>query len=381
MNTEPIDLFQKDILIVDDISTNIRMLAQILTEQGYNVRKALDGQMAITACQITLPDLILLDIMMPEMDGYAVCQHLKANEKTRHIPIIFISALDETFDKVKAFQIGAVDYITKPFHFEEVLVRVKNQLTINQLHYQLVEQNVQLQKINAALKQFTIVASHDLQSPLQTIIINAELVKIKHQDILVPDAIDRIEKIINTGLKMKQLVQDLLAYSRLETSTKKNELINCQTLLEEVLANLESEIYASGASITYVELPILIGDYLQLMQLFQNLISNAIKFCRPGVPPIIKISATLQSKSIWLMGVHDNGIGIERENFERIFEVFQRLHTSKEYPGNGIGISICKKIVEHHGGHIWVESEMGVGTTFYFTLPSDRCSYEAPNDS
>jgi two-component system sensor histidine kinase/response regulator len=381
MNIEPIDLFQKDILIVDDTFTNLRILSQILTDQGYKVRKALDGQMALTACKMTLPDLILLDIMMPEMDGYTVCQYLKANEETRNIPIIFISALDEPFDKVKALQLGAVDYITKPFHLEEVLVRVKNQLTINQLHYQLVEQNVQLQKVNAALKQFTIVASHDLQSPLQTIIINAELVKVKHQDILVPDVIDRIDKIINTGLKMKQLVQDLLTYSRLETSTKKYESINCQILIKEVLANLESEIYASGASISYVELPILIGDYLQLMQLFQNLISNAIKFCRPGVPPIIKISATIQSESIWMIGVHDNGIGIERENFERIFEVFQRLHTSKEYPGNGIGISICKKIVEDHGGQIWVESEMGVGTTFYFTLPSDRCCYEASQDS
>jgi light-regulated signal transduction histidine kinase (bacteriophytochrome) len=375
MNQERVDISKKDILIVDDMSDNLRVLSSMLTKQGYNVRKALNGQMALTACQTILPDLILLDIMMPGMDGYEVCQKLKADEKTRAVPVIFISALDEVFDKVKAFNAGGVDYITKPFQIEEVLARIGNQLTIQQLLHSLTEQNVQLQQLNAELgrsnlelEQFAYIASHDLQSPLQTIITSADLMRLKYS--LDANADRYITQIVDASMRMSHLIQDLLAYSRAGTDSIEFKPTDCKIVLEEALANLAAAISSSGASIIYGELPTVMGEGTQLLRLFQNLISNAIKFRHPSVSPQIKITAEAQNDGKWIIAVRDNGIGIEPQHFQRIFEIFQRLHSSKEYPGTGIGMSICKKIVERHGGRIWLESQPGVGTSFYFTIPA-----------
>ena len=374
MNQERVDISKKDILIVDDMSDNLRVLSSMLTKQGYNVRKALNGQMALTACQTILPDLILLDIMMPGMDGYEVCQNLKADDKTRAVPVIFISALDEVFDKVKAFNAGGVDYITKPFQIEEVLARIGNQLTIQQLLHSLTEQNGQLEQLNeelgrsnVELEQFAYIASHDLQSPLQTIITSADLLRLKYS--LDANADRYVNQIVDASMRMSQLIQDLLAYSRAGTDTIEFQPTDCKVVLEEALANLDEAISSSGASITYGELPTVMAEGTQLMRLFQNLISNAIKFRHPSIPPKIKITAEAQNDGKWIIAVRDNGIGIEPQHFERIFEIFQRLHSSKQYPGTGIGMSICKKIVERHGGRIWLESQLGVGTSFYFTIP------------
>lgn len=366
-----------NILVVDDQPDNLRILSFMLREEGYQVRKALNGQMALTACQTLLPDVILLDIMMPDMDGYEVCQRLKASDKTCEVPVIFISALDDVVDKVKAFSVGGVDYITKPFQVEEVLARVANQLTIQQLYRQLTEQNTQLQKLNEELKrsndeleQFAYIASHDLQSPLQAIVGYARIIEATYENHLDTDAKQYIANIVNAGWRMTQLIEDLLDYSRVGTCTEEFKPTDCKTVLEEVLANLDEEICASGASISYSDLPTVMGSSTQLMQVFQNLISNSIKFCRPEVPPQVEITAKAKKNDEWIVAVRDNGIGIETQHFERIFEVFQRLHSYKKYPGNGIGMSICKKIVERHGGRIWVESQPGVGTTFYFTIPA-----------
>lgn len=376
MNKKPVQPFKGNILVVDDQPNNLRVLSSMLTKQGYHVRKALNGQIALTACQTALPDLILLDIMMPDMDGYEVCQRLKADEKTRDVPVIFISALDDVLDKVKAFSAGGIDYITKPFQIEEVLVRVTNQLTIQQLHRQLTEQNAQLQKLNeeltrsnAELEQFAYIASHDLQSPLQAIVGYARILGWKYEKNLDDDAKRYIERIMNAGWRMTQLIEDLLAYSRVGTRTQEFKPTDCNTVLEEALGNLREEISSCGANITYSDLPAVMADRTQLMRLFQNLVSNAIKFRRPEVPPTIEITAQPKNNDEWLIEVRDNGIGIEPENFERIFEIFQRLHSYNDYPGTGIGMTICKKIVERHGGRIWVESQIGVGTTFYFTIP------------
>ena len=379
MNQEKMVVNRKDILIVDDMPGNLRVLSAMLIEKGYKVRKALDGQMAIIACQTHPPDLILLDIMMPELDGYQVCERLKQLDKVCDIPVIFLSALDNAVDKVKAFKVGGADYITKPFEIEEVLARIENQLTIKHLQNSLTAQNERLQLLNAELRrsnaeleQFAYAASHDLQSPLQTIIGYARIMGIKYKTVLDGDGESYLNNIFEAGMRMNQLIKDLLEYSRLGVQTQDFEPTDCKIILEKVLANLHDAISACGAEITYSELPIIIANPMQMMQLFQNLISNAIKFRRSVVTPQIKISAEVQKDHKCLIAVHDNGIGIESQYFERIFEVFQRLHTYQDYPGNGIGMAICKKIVERHGGKIWVESQVGVGTSFYFTLTAAR---------
>ncbi|MCT7978047.1 response regulator [Laspinema olomoucense] len=377
MNSDPVERTHKDILIVDDTPINLRVLAKILSDRGYKVRKALNGQIALTACQTLVPDVILLDIMMPDMDGYEVCQRLKADPKTQDIPVIFISALEDEWDKVKAFKSGGSDYITKPFQIEEVLARVKHHLTIQHLQYQLKVQNAELQALNAQLvqsnkelEQFAHVASHDLQSPLQVIIGNADLLTWKYEQQLGPDGDRYLTNIMEASGRMTHLIQDLLTYSKLGIPQPEFEAIDCNFVLEEALANLSGEISKSGANITHAHLPTIRGDEIQLMQLFQNLMANAIKFRLPDVSPEIDISCNLNNPEEWQFEIRDNGIGIDPEQGDRIFEAFYRLHSYNEYPGTGIGLTLCKKVVERHGGRLWFSSIKGEGTTFYFTFPA-----------
>ena len=368
-----------NLLIVDDTPDNLRLLSAMLVEQGYEVRKAINGKMALIAVQADPPELILLDIMMPGMNGYQVCEKLKASKKTAEIPVIFLSALDDANDKVKAFAVGGVDYITKPFQFSEVLARVENHLTIIRLQKQLQEKNLlleqlngELERSNSDLEQFAYIVSHDLQAPLQGIVGNADMLSWKYEKVLGADGDRYINQIVDAGFRMKNLIQDLLNYSRVGKGSLDFKPNDCQEILKEVLSNLQADIDASGATISYKDIPIAIGNKTQLIQLFQNTLSNAIKFRRPEVNPEIKILATLQSDRYWLFSISDNGIGIASQNLELIFEIFQRLHKSENYPGTGIGMTICKKIVDLHGGKIWVESKLDRGTTVFFTLPSEH---------
>ena len=169
MKPQPVELSRGEILIVDDTPDNLRLLSAILRNQGFEVRKALNGKRAIASIQAVPPDLVLLDIRMPEMNGYEVCEYLKADAATEDIPVIFISALDDTLDKINAFAVGGVDYITKPFQEAEVLARIENQLRLRQLQQQLLQQNGELTRSNRELEQFAYVVSHDLQQPLQSI--------------------------------------------------------------------------------------------------------------------------------------------------------------------------------------------------------------------
>ena len=404
-----------NILVVDDVPDNLRFLSATLTRRGYEVRSAINGAMALIGARTTLPDLVLLDIMMPEIDGYKVCEQLKADPQTRDIPVIFLSALDEVVDKIKAFEVGGVDYITKPFQVEEVLARVENQLTIRKLQRQLQQKNRELERSNQDLEQsnqdleqFAHVVSHDLQQPLQSIITSADLLALGCLSADDDEARQYIDFIKTSSFRMSQLIQDLLAYSRVGAAKERIEPVDCQMILERVMANLQAAIAEAGALITHDPLPTVIANGTLLGQLFQNLISNAIKFQRPNERPQIKISVEQRhqtttsdddtdtstaaapdltlgipnddlhitpasgSGSEWLFGVCDNGIGMKPEQYDRIFQIFQRLHSSQKYPGTGIGLCTCKKIIERHGGQIWVESEFGVGTTFYFTLPIEE---------
>ncbi|MBE9229156.1 response regulator [Phormidium sp. LEGE 05292] len=359
--------FNEDILIVDDTPDNLRLLSAMLTKKGFEVRKALNGRSAIASAQADTPDLILLDIKMPEMEGYEVCQHLKADPKTRDIPVIFISALDDVMDKVRAFASGGIDYVTKPFQEAEVLARIENQLKIQRLQKKLLQQNEELARSNRELEQFAYVVSHDLQQPLQVITGFAKIMMLQYQNSLNETALDYLNRIFDSGGRMQRLIQDLLAYAQVGTPNQTFELIDCNLILEQVRENLQTAIAEKNVNLDYHFLPKVIGNEIQLIQLFQNLISNAIKFTNSEVSPKIKISATkLDCK--WCFEIHDNGIGIDSQNFEQIFEAFHRTPSAKEFPGTGIGLATCKKIVENHQGEIWVESELNVGTTFYFTL-------------
>jgi PAS domain S-box-containing protein len=224
-----------------------------------------------------------------------------------------------------------------------------------------------LERSNADLEQFTSVASHDLRSPLNTIGGYAELLSLRYAGTLDAEADEFLHLIVDGVKHMQALVDDLLAFARLGASPAPAEPVECMALVERVLQQLQAAVLDSGAVVTYQNLPTLHGQKSQLRQLFQNLIDNAIKF-RGKEAPRVTISAQRQDRH-WLFIVADNGIGIDPAYAERIFVIFRRLHSRDDYPGTGIGLAICKKIVEGHGGRIWVESQPGQGTRFLFTLP------------
>ena len=225
----------------------------------------------------------------------------------------------------------------------------------------------ELERSNAELEKFAYVASHDLQEPLNLVSSYVQLLEMRYEDKLDRDAKDFIGFAVEGVTHMQKLIDDLLAYSRVGTRGKEFAPIAVKTALDRALTNLQIRIADNGAVITTDPLPTVIADRTQLTQMFQNLIGNAIKFCRDQ-PPQIHVGAKQQSDE-WLFSVRDNGIGIEPQFADRIFTIFQRLHAREEYPGTGIGLAICKKIVDRHGGRIWVESELGQGATFYFTIP------------
>ncbi|MBD0392353.1 MAG: PAS domain S-box protein [Microcoleus sp. C1-bin4] len=631
------DNSQIKVLVVDDQPSNLRFLSKLLTAQGYQVYRAICGQLALNLAIAHCPDLILLDIRMPEMNGYEVCRRLKATAETEQIPVIFLSVLDEMNDKLQAFRVGGADYITKPFQVEEVLARIDKQVSLQKLQQQLKEQNYQLQqsqsllasilnssldgvvaysavrnsegnivdfqwllinpaaekfyglllneivgknllaelsqfrnnglfdlyvsvvetgetvdgefsyeherdtivwlhivavklndglavtfrnitdrkraeialrdseerfraifeqaavgiakttlcgqfmrvnpgfcqivryaesellqqnwqaithpddleadreyvrsllsgniqtfslekrlvckdqavrwanvtvsamrdakgtpqylicaiediserklvqellqesldtqtryaqeltRSNAELEQFSYVASHDLQAPLSTIAGYAQLLEKRCHNQLDAQGNKFIRNIVNSCERMQALIDDLLEYSRVGRSEKAFDVIDCNLVFDDACANLQLAIRQDRASVTRGDLPRVRGDSFQLLQLFQNLIGNAIKY-RSSEAPMVRVSASRQGDS-WVFSVQDNGIGIAEEYHPRIFQLFQRLHSEKQYSGTGIGLAICQRIVDRHGGRLWVESEPNRGSTFYFSIP------------
>jgi PAS domain S-box-containing protein len=228
----------------------------------------------------------------------------------------------------------------------------------------------ELKRSNEELQQFAYVSSHDLQEPLRTITSFTQLLERRYKDNLDSDADEFIEYIVEAAKRMQTLINDLLNYSRVATRGKEFKLTNTKEILENTESNLYATIKENNAEITYENLPEIMADSGQILQLFQNLIGNAIKFKKPEIPPKIHISATKnENKDEYIFNVSDNGIGMESQYAERVFTIFQRLHTKDEYEGTGIGLAISKRVVERHGGKIWVESKLGKGSVFYFTIP------------
>ncbi len=252
-----------------------------------------------------------------------------------------------------------------------------NDITVSKRAEQaLVQQAQRLARTNAELEKFAYVASHDLQEPLRTVASYLQLLERRYKDKLDADAGRFINFAVDGAKRMQRLIADLLAYSRLSRQETRFEPTDCEAAIQQSLANLQSAVEEGRAEVTCETLPTVPADGLQLAQLFQNLIGNAIKF-RSQTPPRIRISAERKDQE-WVFAVSDNGIGIEPQYRDQIFEVFQRLHGRAEYPGTGIGLAICKRIVEQHGGRIWVESEPGKGSTFYFTLPVKAATSGSP---
>lgn len=220
---------------------------------------------------------------------------------------------------------------------------------------------------NDELQHFARVASHDLQEPLRMVSSYLQLLDRQYQGQLDKNALDYIQFAVDGAKRMQALLADLLEYARVSTRSQPFGLVDCNLLLQNIQKNLEVSIRETGAQLKLAPLPTVNGDQHQLGQLFQNLIANALKY-RQGSPPVIQIRAQEQNGH-WEFSISDNGIGIDPQHHDRIFQIFQRLHTREEFPGAGIGLATCKRITDRHGGKIWVDSNLGSGSTFYFTIP------------
>jgi len=361
------------ILIVDDTPVNLRLLVSVLARQNYMVRAARSGAMALESVRSAPPDLILLDINMPEMNGYQVCEHLKADPATQGIPVIFISALNDTEDIVKAFDMGGVDYITKPFKVREVIARVESQLTLAAQRYeieQLLERDrQQFARVDQMHQQFIGSMTHDLKNPLAMIKGYVHLLEKKTEG--DPAAAEYLSMIGRGVEKMKLLVTDIL--DLIQVDVKPQEHADPLSVANSLQACYEEFISrAQARHLTFLlEMPspdVLVEvEATRLARCLDNLVDNAIKYTSKGT---VTLRAVAHEEEV-IIEVEDTGLGIPADEIPRIFEAFFRvtLDTHRVEEGTGLGLFIVKTIVEQESGHIEVESELGKCSLLRVTLP------------
>lgn len=355
-----------NILIVDDSPENLQLLSQMLNEQGYKVRAVLSGTQAVAAAQASPPDLILLDIMMPEMSGYDVCQHLKADERTFDIPVLFLSALDDVEDKIKAFTSGGVDYITKPFQPQEVLARVRTHLELRAVHLDLSRQIEERNMLIAELDAFAHTVAHDLKNPLSNMLGFSDLASSFHRDGKIEDIPMCLDAIYNESLRMYRIIEALLLLASIRKEDSVDiECLDMASIVGEALQRLE-HMLGEAKIVLPDEWPAALGHVQWVEEVWTNYLSNAIKY--GGQPPHIELGGGRQQDGMLRFWVKDNGNGISPQDQERLFTPFTRLGRVHA-EGHGLGLSIVQRIVEKLGGEVGVESEEGCGSIFFFTLP------------
>ena len=360
------------VLIADDNSDMRQHLKAILGSR-YEVQAFGDGRAALEAARRSAPDLILSDIMMPRSDGFELLREIRSDPMLRELPLLLLSARAGEEARADGIAAGADDYITKPFSARELLVRVKTAIDLHQQRRSSREAlevlNDELRRANEDLEQFAYSASHDLQEPLRGVQIFSELLENRLRGRLDEQDTEYLEYLRKGAGRLETLVKDLLSYTQLGEADKPSEREPAAGAFNVALDTLSSAIEESGASIECGELPAVRVRSAHLQLVFQNLLGNAIKYRRQGVRPEIGVSAHRQH-DYWMFAIRDNGLGIESEYQEPIFGLFKRLHHHDRYGGTGIGLAICKRIVERYFGRIWVESEVGQGSTFFFTLPA-----------
>jgi signal transduction histidine kinase len=389
-----------NLLIVDDLATNRKLLRVTLEAEGHSALEAADGVEALQILGRETVDAVISDILMPNMDGFRLCHEIRKSERLHALPFIIYTSTYTSADDMKLAQaIGADKYLIKPAPTEAVLqalqevmdkkaarpapsaaaaeeTHVLQQYTQTLVH-KLEEKNAELAQANLALKQsneelqqFAYVASHDLQSPLRNISGFVQLLQSNYAKVLDEQGNDWIRRIVQSADQMHALIRDVLAYSRVDSQSLPFQSISFREVFNDAIALLGASVGDDGGKVTCDELPTVIGERPQLVRLMLNLIENGLKY-HGQEPPRVHVSAKLGGNE-WDFSVRDNGIGIAPKHHERIFKIFRRLHNQQEYPGTGIGLAVCRRVVQRHGGRIWVESEADHGSVFHFTIPEKR---------
>ena len=365
-------LEQLKVLIVDDVVDNIRVIGRLLKNKGIQVAPATSGEQALGIAVAKKPDLILLDVQMPEMDGFEVCRRLKANPITQDIPVIFLTARSESEDIMTGFMLGAIDYITKPFNSDEVMIRIKNHLELKKSRDIIQLQNCNLNELNATKDKFFSIIAHDLKNPISNFR-DMTKVLVESQDSFTKSEVSEYLSMLNNSAdSLFGLLENLLEWSRSQRGIIKYEPVHLDfTYLANNVVSLTLPL-AQAKKIelcsTVPENFIIDADVNMINTVLRNLVSNAIKFTDENGR--IEISAT-DHEYYSEFTVSDSGVGISPDNLKKLFHIsenFSTLGTSNE-KGTGIGLILCKEFIDKHGGRIWAESEFGVGTKFSFTIP------------
>ncbi len=362
------------VLHVEDNDLDAELVAQALRRGGFTasvvvVQAEAEFERELRAHR---PDIVLADYNLPQWTGMEALDVLR--REGLDVPLILVSGALGDVTAVECIKRGATDYVLKDglARLPEAVRRALQERHLMRLRRQaeegLARKAKELARSNTELEQFAYIASHDLQEPLRMVASYTQLLAERYGGKLDENADKFLGYAREGALRMQVLIRDLLSFSRVVQAGVTGKNVDCDMALEEALQSLTAAIEESCAVVTHDQLPNVWADQTQIAQVFQNLIGNAIKF-HDGAPPECAVSAEKSGRN-WLFSVSDNGIGIAPEYAENIFVVFQRLHARTEYPGNGIGLAICKKIIQHYGGTIWVESRVGEGSTFKFTLPA-----------
>jgi len=364
------DAATASVLVVDDTLENLRLLSRMLGEKGYEIRAVTNGRQALLAVEHDPPDLILLDINMPEMNGFEVCRRLKWQPASRDIPVIFLTALNDTADKVRAFEAGAVDFITKPFQIEEVHARVRTHLELRRALRQVAASYHALRTLEGLRDDLVHMIVHDMGSPLTAVLARLDAIKLS-QTALDPEAREDLEATISSVVALTSMTHDLLDVSRLEAGRMPLRRSRCDVglLAHEVCGSLGAFDSARGL---HVETPGPVSldcDEALVRRVLQNLVGNALKHTPPG-SPIRVVVANIPSRV--RVEVHDSGAGVAPEDRQRIFEKFGTIEArrGRGYHSVGLGLTFCKLTVEAHGGAIGVDPATPSGSKFWFELPA-----------
>lgn len=364
------------ILVVANTNETQDFLLDYLRGYGYKLLHATDGELALTVAAQMRPAVILLDVILPGIDGFETCRRLKTNPATEKIPVIFITAQTNTVDKVRGFVLGAVDYIAKPIQSEELLARLKTHLTLQNLQRDLAGQNQQLQReiaergaLIAELDAFAHTVAHDLKNPLGVTVTQAQFLRKFHHRMTLEEFEENLEMILKNGRKMNNIIYELLLLSSVRLEDVDPTPFDMADVVDEALDRLNFLIEEHEATIIVPDgssWPTVLGYAPWVEEVWINYISNAIKY--GGTPPRVEMGATAQADGVVKFWVRDNGGGLSAQAQRRLFIPFNRLNQVRA-EGHGLGLSIVQRILHKLGGQVSVESEVGAGSVFSFYLP------------
>jgi two-component system, sensor histidine kinase and response regulator len=382
MNAESATLPESTVLIIDDTPANLAVMMDFLEALGLRILTAQDGEEGLKRAELVRPDIILLDVVMPGLDGFEVARRLKNSPTLRDTPIIFMTALTDSREKIRGFEVGGVDYVTKPLQIEEVRARVMTHLRLHAAQKQLAARNADLQaemvlraaaaeQLRAAvedLESFSYSVSHDLRAPLRAID-NFTNILLKGSSDRLDDEGKRLFNLVRKNAKtMSQLINDMLAFARAGRQELVLSEVDLEALTRDIWHDLNSVAAGRNIRMEIGAVPKIRADPAAMRVVISNLLHNAVKFTRSRDIAIIQVGGEVVDDNVACF-VKDNGVGFDPQYLHKLFGVFQRLHHASEFEGTGVGLGIVKRIVDKHGGRVWAEGFPEKGATFHFSLP------------